>query len=161
MKNRRNEEINEILFNKKEYKIFIALKKKIIDYVELLNYQYSSKNIPYSAMIIHASEDSMKETLQNIRKTDIFLNIPYIKNHYLLFFQNTDCKQAIKVGSRLTSLINRTFMLNKKNISHKVAIVSFEQNPPPVIDLCYEILLIIKKFKNENKDDFWVEIKRF
>jgi hypothetical protein len=161
MKKRKNEEVNEILFNKKEFKLFIALKNKISDYVELLNYHYETNKIPYTVMVIFATEESMKETLSNIRKTDIFLNIPHLRNHYLLFFQNTDCKEAIEVGSRLTSLIERTFMINKKNISHKVAVISFEEKPPSLLNLCHEIILVTKKFKQENSNDFWVEIKRF
>lgn len=161
MNKRKNESLNQYLLDEKEFKIFISLQKKLNEYLELLNYLYEIKKIKYTIMIIKASEKSIKETLSNIRKTDIFLKIPYTKNHYILLLQNTECKSAVEFGSRLTSLINRTFMLNKKNISHKVSLISFEKTPPKTIDVCYEILYIMKKFKEKTGDDYWVEIKRF
>jgi len=161
MKKRKNEEKHQFLLEEKEFKIFISLKRRLKEYLELLNQLYESKKIKYTIMIIKASEKSIKETLDNIRKTDIFLKIPYIQNHYIIILQNTECKAAIEVGSRLTSLINRTFMIHKKNISHKVSLISFEQTPPSLTEICYEIIYIIKKFKEDTGDDYWVEIKRF
>jgi len=160
MNKRKNEEISKFLLTKKEFKLFIALKNKISDYLEILNYQYTKEKIPYSVMVLQASEKSIKETLSNIRKTDILLKIPYLPHHYLLFFQNSSCKDSIEIGSRLTSLIERTFMLNQKNISHKAALICFEENPPKILDLCYEIILTIKNIKNNDSNDFWIGIER-
>jgi hypothetical protein len=161
MNKRKNENLNQYLLDEKEFKIFISLQKRLGEHLELLNYLFETKKIKYTIMIINASEKSIKETLTNIRKTDIFLKIPYTQNHYILLLQNTECKSAVEFGSRLTSLINRTFMLNKKSISHKVSLIAFEKNPPKTIDVSYEILYIMKKFKEKTGDDYWVEIKRF
>jgi len=161
MNKRKNEDLHQFLLEEKEFKIFISLKRRLKEYLELLNQLYESKKIKYTIMVIKASEKSIKETLSYIRKTDIFLKIPYIPNHYIIILQNTECKAAIEVGSRLTSLINRTFMINKKQISHKVSLISFEKEPPSLVEICYEIIYIIKKFKEDTGDDYWVEIKRF
>ncbi len=162
MKQRKNQELDQFLFDKKEFKILISLQNRLSKYIDALNYLYNSKNVKYTLMVIKASEKSIKETLSNIRKTDIFLKIPYSKNHYILILQNTECKSAIQFGSRLTSLISRTFMLNKKHIDHKVALIAFETTPPSIMEICYETVHIMKKFNEENKDtDYWIEIKRF
>ncbi|GAB6073896.1 hypothetical protein [Nautilia lithotrophica] len=161
MNKRKNEALNQYLLDEKEFRIFISLKKRLEEYLEILNYLYELKKIKYTMIIIKSSEKSIKETLNYIRKTDIFLKIPYTKNHYIIILQNTECKSAVQFGSRLTSLINRTFMLNKKNITHKVSLISFESQPPNILDICYEIIQIIKKFKENTSDDYWVEIKRF
>ncbi|ACM92461.1 hypothetical protein NAMH_1255 [Nautilia profundicola AmH] len=161
MNKRKNEALNQYLLDEKEFKIFISLKKRLEEYLEVLNYLYEIKKIKYTMIIIKSSEKSIKETLNYIRKTDIFLKIPYTQNHYIIILQNTECKSAVQFGSRLTSLINRTFMLNKKNITHKVSLISFEKIPPKSIDVCYEIIHILKKFKEKSSDDYWVEIKRF
>ena len=161
MNKRKNETLNQYLLNRQETKILISLKKRLYEYLEILNHLYELKKIKYSLIIIKSSEESIKETVSYIRKTDIFLKIPYIKNHYIIILQNTDCKSAIQLGSRLTSLIKRIFILNKKNISHKISLISFESQPPNILDICYEIIQIIKKFKENTGDDYWVEIKRF
>jgi hypothetical protein len=162
MKQRKNGEMDQFLLDEKEFKILNSLQKKLFPYLETLNFLYETKKIKYSIMIIQASEKSIKETLSNIRKTDIFIKIPYLKNHYILLLQNTECKSAVAFGSRLTSLINRTFMLNKKSITHKVSLMSFENNAPTLLEICYETVRLIKNFKNEVKnDDYWIEIKRF
>ncbi|WP_456478986.1 hypothetical protein [Nautilia sp.] len=160
-KKRKNEDLNKYLLDGKEFKIFISLQKKLKHYLELLNHLYETKNIKYTIMFIKSSEKSIKETLSNIRKTDIFLKVPYTQNHYILLLQNTESKSAVEFGSRLTSLINRTFMLNKKNITHKVALIAFGKKPPELIEVCYEILYIMKQFKENSGNDYWVEIKRF
>ncbi len=160
-KKRKNEDLNKYLLSNKEFKIYIALEKKLAPHIRLLNYLFENKKIKYSIMIIKATEKSIQETTSYIRKTDIFLKIPYTSNHYLLLLQNTDSKAAIQFGSRLTSLINRTFLINKKTISHKVSLIAFEKTPPTLVNLTYEILLLIKKFKEKNGEEHWVEIKRF
>ena len=161
MKKRKNESLNHYLLNEKEFKTYISLHKKLKEYLKLLNHLYESKGIKYSLILINASEKSIKETISNIRKTDIFIKIPYMQEHYLIILQNTESKSAVAFGSRLTSLINRSFMLNKKQISHKIALISFNNTPPNITEICYEIINIIKKFKNDPKDDYWIEIKRF
>jgi hypothetical protein len=162
MNKRKNESLNQYLLTKTEFKILHSLKRRLEDYIETLNYLYQTKKVKYTIIIIQASEKSIKETLSNIRKTDIFLKIPYIQNHYIIILQNTECKPAVQFGSRLTSLINRTFMLNKKQIRHKISLIAFENEPPKIMDICYETVQIIKKFKETtDNDDYWVEIKRF
>ena len=161
MNKRKNDNLNQFLLNEKELKIYRSLLNKLDKYISLMNRLFETKNIKYSIIILNASEKSVKETKNNIRKTDIFFKIPFMPNFYILLLQNTECKSAVEFGSRLTSLINRTFMLNKKNISHKIALISFSSTPPTVIDVCYEILNIVKKFNKDPKDDYWVEIKRF
>jgi hypothetical protein len=161
MKKRKNEQFDHYLLDEKEFKIFISLKKRLKEYLKLLNFLKETKNVKYTIMIIKASEKSIKETLINIRKTDIFIKIPYTTNHYILLLQNTECKCAVEFGSRLTSLINRTFMLNKKNIKHKVSLIYFDKKIPSLTQTCYEIVQTLKKFKEKDGDDYWVEIKRF
>jgi len=160
MNKRKNDNLYQYLLNTNEFKIYISLKKKLEDYINLLNLLFNEKNIKYSIIIIKASEKSIKETLENIRQTDIFFKIPYKKNFYILILQNTDSKAAIEFGSRLTSLINRIFMLNKKNISHKLALISFKSKPIKIEKLCYEIVSILRDFKNTQTENYWVEIKR-
>ena len=160
MNKRKNDNLNRFLLNEKELKIYRSLLNKLDEYIALMNRLFETKNIKYSIIIINASEKSIKETRSYIRNTDIFLKVPYMQHYYILLLQNTECKSAVEFGSRLTSLINRNFMLHKKNISHKIALISFNTTPPTAIDVCYEILNIIKKFKNDPKNDYWVEIKR-
>jgi len=160
-KKRKNEDLNKYLLTEKEFRIYIALEKKLEPHIKLLNHLFEKKKIKYSIMIIKATEKSIQETISYIRKTDIFIKIPYTRNHYILLLQNTDSKSAIQFGSRLTSLINRTFLINKKTISHKVSLIAFEQTPPELVELTYEILSVMKKFKEKTSEDYWVEIKRF
>jgi len=160
MNKRSNNAQNKYLLDTKELKTCIALKEKIQDHIQILNHLYNTKDIPYTVMILEASEKSIIETIEYIRKTDIFVKIPYKQNFYIIMLQNTDSKSAIDFASRLTGLIKRNFMINKKTISHKLALISFEQNAPDVVELCYEITYTLKKFKQHQGNDYWVEIKR-
>jgi len=161
MNQRQNEDLNKYIFDDRMFKIYIALEKKLSKYLELLNRLYETKGVKYTVMVVKASEKSIKETVSNIRKTDIFFKIPYTQTGYVIILQNTDCRFAIEYGSQLTGLINRAFMINKKEITHKVSLISFESKPPKIVDVCYEIVYNLKKFKEIKTNDFWVEIKRF
>jgi len=160
MNKRKNEELNQYLLNEEEFKIFINLQQKLEKILEYLNHLYELKQIKYTIIVLKASQKSITETKSFIRKTDFFFKIPFTVNHYIIILQNTECKSAIEFGSRLTSLINRLFLLKKKNISHKISIISFKTKPPSLVEVCYEILFIMKKLAITDDNIYWSEIKR-
>jgi GGDEF domain-containing protein len=110
-------------------------------------------------MILKTNISCINEIRENIRKTDLVFKMP-IENYYIIILQHTNITTAIQVGSRISSLIKREFMLKKEITYHQMALISVESKVK-IKDVIYEILTSIDKNKlDKNEKDLWKKIKK-
>ncbi len=161
MKKRNSEEKNRFLLTQEKFKISTSLKKELNKYIKTLNYLLKEKSIPYTIMILKTTQDCIKELRNNIRSTDIVFKIPKTTNYYAIILQNTSINNAIEVGSRISSLVKREFMINKKVFFNQIALFGIEQKSIKASILAYEITLYLDKKEIKNDENLWKIIKRF
>jgi hypothetical protein len=161
MKKRFNEEKNQLLLNSTQFNIYKNLEKELKKYLKILNYLLKTKSIPYTLMILNTTHECIDKLKKHIRSTDILLKIPNIQNHYIIILQNTDTNRAITLGSRISSLIQREFMINEQNFYNQIKIFGIEKEPIKSYKLAYEIALNIDEKPTNKEQNLWEVIKKY
>jgi len=102
--------------------------------------------------------ESLNQYLLDDKEFKIFLSLQKRLGEYLELLNYLYELKKIKYSVMIIKASEKSI---KKTISHKVSLISFETTPPKLLEVCYEIMYIMKKFKEKTGDDYWIEIKRF
>jgi len=161
MKKRFNEDKNKLILNSKQFEIAKNLQDELKKYLKILNYLLETEKIPYTLMVLKTTHECIDKIKDHIRNTDILFKIPNIENHYVIILQNTNTNRAIKLGSRISSLIQRDFMLNKLIFFNQIKIFGIEKKAIKPFKLAYEIALEMNENVLDEEENIWKVIKRF
>lgn len=158
MKRRTIDKISITLLNQKEFELLTQLKNLLKEQLRILLHLVKSRNIPFTIMILKTTNECISEIRKNIREYDLVFQIPNKENHYLIILQNTNITNAIEIGSRLSSLIKREFIIKKEIIYNQIALISI-QEPIEIEEVLYQIVTSLKQTTiDKSEKQLWEKI---
>ncbi len=158
MKRRTIDKISITLLNQKEFELLTQLKNLLKEQLRILLHLVKSRNIPFTIMILKTTNECINEIRKNIREYDLVFQIPNKENHYLIILQNTNITNAIEIGSRLSSLIKREFIIKKEIIYNQIALISI-QEPIEIEEVLYQIVTSLKQTTiDKSEKQLWEKI---
>ncbi len=158
MKRRTIDKISITLLNQKEFELLTQLKNLLKEQLRILLHLVKSRNIPFTIMILKTTNECISEIRKNIREYDLVFQIPNKENHYLIILQNTNITNAIEIGSRLSSLIKREFIIKKEIIYNQIALISI-QELIEIEEVLYQIVTSLKQTTiDKSEKQLWEKI---
>ncbi len=139
----------DLIFTRREMRIYNSLKKKLENVFEILN-NLVTLNVQTSFILVSLNDIKLTPFfLKEIRKTDFVVRFPYEQNVFLIIAQNNTLAQSFDFMNRMDGVLYRKYFPNSFELKFSILNLQSHQEYSSIL---FEILILYKKLKKDIRE---------